>query len=388
MLRFWSRMRGVETDLKYTWAAVFFLFYGFGLYNACFYNYATDPAGLLHITPMQLGHVEAIRELPGFLCVFVAAITMTIAEPLLASMAFFLMAVGLAAYAGITNIHQLMIWSFVWSLGLHTWFPLQSSLSLHLSKPGHEGRRLGQTSSVVSLGALAGLGTVMIVGHNLPYGTWFTIGAAFCAVGGVLLLFVRRNIGRTDKPRLIWRNEYWLYYALTFLEGCRKQVFMTFAIYALTKEYHTTLRVVALLMVINGVVSTFGAPLVGKLIDRIGERRLLVGSYLALILVFIGYATIKQVHVLYVLYCLDNLFYLSSPCLTTYIKKIARPEDLMPTLSMGVTVNHAAAVVVPLIGGALWATMGYPVTFFGGAVVVAISVVLASRVRPTQKRVI
>jgi predicted MFS family arabinose efflux permease len=388
LLRFWIRVRGVERDLKYTWAAVFILFYGFGLYNACFYNYATDPAGHLHITPVQLGHVEAVRELPGFLCVLVAAITMSVAEPLLASMAFFLMAVGLAAYAGITNVSQLMVWSFVWSLGLHTWFPLQSSLSLHLSNPGHEGRRLGQTSSVVSLGALAGLATVMIVGRKLEFGTWFTIGAAFCAVGGVLLLFVRRNIGRADKPRLIWRNEYWLYYALTFLEGCRKQVFMTFAIYALTKEYGTPLRVVATLMVINGIVSAVGAPIVGKLIDRVGERKLLLTSYSSLILVFIGYATIRQVHVLYVLYCLDNLFYLSSPCLTTYIKKIARPEDLMPTLSMGVTVNHAAAVVVPLIGGTLWATMGYPVTFFGGAVVVAISVILASRVHPIAKRAI
>lgn len=381
MLRLFHRLRGVERDLKFTWAAMFVLFYGFGLYNACFYNYATDPNGPIHISPIQLGHVEAIRELPGFLCVFVAALTMTVAEPLLASMAFFLMAIGLGAYVGIDNIHQLMLWSFVWSLGLHTWFPLQSSLSLHLSKPGQEGRRLGQTSSVISLGMLAGLATVMIVGHALKFGTWFMIGAVFCAIGGVLLLFVRRNIGHMDKPRLVWRRQYSLYYALTFLEGCRKQVFMTFAIYALTKVYNTPLRVVALLMVVNGIVNAIGAPIVGKLIDRVGERRLLLTTYSALILVFIGYATIEQVHVLYVLYCLDNLFYLSSPCLTTYLKKIAKPEDVMPTLSMGVSVNHAAAVAVPLIGGALWATLGYPVTFFGGAVVVAISVVLASRVR-------
>ena len=89
---------------------------------------------------------------------------------------------------------------------------------------------------------------------------------------------------------------------------------------------------------------------------------------------------IRHAHVLYVMYCLDNLCYLSTTCLTTYLQKIAAPEDLMPTLSMGVTMNHIAAVLVPLIGGYLWASLGYPVTFKGGAIVVFISFLLASRV--------
>jgi predicted MFS family arabinose efflux permease len=191
---------------------------------------------------------------------------------------------------------------------------------------------------------------------------------------------VRRDIGHVDKPRFVLKGKYRLYYALTFLEGCRKQVFFTFAVFALTKVYHTHLRVIALLMLVNGLVNMFGAPVVGRLIDRIGERKILLTSYAALIFVFLGYAEIRHAHVLYVMYCLDNLFYLSTTCLTTYLQKIAAPEDLMPTLSMGVTMNHIAAVLVPLIGGYLWASLGYPVTFKGGAIVVFVSFLLASRV--------
>ncbi|MGC8862728.1 MAG: MFS transporter, partial [Armatimonadota bacterium] len=245
---------------------------------------------------------------------------------------------------------------------------------------GQKGKRLGQTTCVGSIGAVPGMLTVMILGKALSYPRWFLLGSAAMALAAAAMSAVRRDIGCPDKPRFVWKRRYGLYYVLTFLEGCRKQVFFTFALYALTKVYHTQLRTIALLMVANSVVNIFGAPRVGRLIDRIGERKILLASYSALVLVFIGYAQIKHAHVLYVLYCLDNLFYLSTTCLTTYLQKIAEPEDVMPSLSLGVTLNHTAAVVVPLVGGFLWASLGYPVTFMGGAVVVAVSLVLASRV--------
>lgn len=123
------------------------------------------------------------------------------------------------------------------------------------------------------------------------------------------------------------------------------------------------------------------ASWVGRLVDRIGERKVLMFCYTALIGVFIGYATIKIPHILYVFYCLDSLFFLGSIGLTTYIEKITEHHDLMPTLAMGVSMNHGAAVTVPLIGALLWNTLGYPATFFGGAVIVIISVFMANKIR-------
>jgi len=363
--------------LRLVWTAVFSLGIGFGIYGATFFNFITE---FIKIQPQQLGWLEATRELPGFLCFIVAALTMRIAEPLLSAFAFVLMAVGLTSMSTVHTVPVLMLCSFVWSAGLHTWMPLQSSITMHLAEEHEKGKRLGQTAGWGSLGAVLGMATVLIVGLRLSYQGWFLMGGGFYAVAAYIMSRVRRDIGHADKPRLVWKSKYRLYYALTFLEGCRKQVFFTFAVYSLTKVYHTHLRIIALLMLINGIVNMFGAPVVGRLIDRIGERRILLTSYAALILVFLGYAQIHHAHVLYVLYCLDNLFYLSTICLTTYMQKIAAPEDLMPTLSMGVTMNHIAAVLVPLIGGYLWASLGYPVTFKGGAIVVFVSLLLATRV--------
>ena len=378
MLSTISRARCIPRDLRILWSATFVLMFGVGIYTASFYNFATE---VIKIDPRQLGWLEAVRETPGFLCVLVTALIMRIAEPRLGAISLFLVAIGMSMYAGVTGVASLMLWSFVWSVGLHTWMPISSSLVMSLAEQDRKGKRLGQIFGIGALGSLVGMAAVMILGYALSYPTWFIIGGISAAIASALLLFLRRDIGCAQRPRLVWKRRYSLYYALTFLEGCRKQVFFTFAVYALTKIYHTTLQTVALLMVINSIVNLFGGPIVGRMIDRIGERKILMTSYSALILVFIGYAAIRHAHVLYVLYCLDNLFYLSTNCLTTYLQKISDAQDLMPTLSLGVTLNHSAAVLVPLIGGYLWYSLGYPVTFFGGAVVVAISMVFAARVR-------
>lgn len=364
-------------DLKLVWISVFSLGVGFGIYNATFFNFITE---FIRIKPTQLGWLEATRELPGLLCFVIAAFTMRVAEPLLAAFAFLMMAIGVTGISAVHSVPVLVLWSFVWSVGIHTWMPLGSSITMHLAGENEKGRRLGQTSGSWSLGCVLGMSCVLLLGPKLSYQTYYLCCGGFYLAAAAVMSRVRRDIGRTDKPALVWKRRYRLYYALTFLEGCRKQVFFTFALFALTRVYHTHLRIIALLMLVNSLVNMVGAPIVGRLIDRIGERKILLSSYAALIFVFIGYAEIKNAYFLYLMYCLDNLFYLSTTCLTTFIQKIAEPEDLMPTLSMGVTMNHIAAVLVPLTGGYLWASLGYPVTFRGGAVVVFISLLLASRV--------
>lgn len=387
MHRFITRFKGVERDLRLLWFALFCMSVGLGIYTATFFNFATER---LDVQPISMGWLEFIREMPGLCCAFVAALTMGVAEPLLGSMAFFMVAIGLGAYAGVSSIHTLMFWSLVWSLGLHTWMPLQSSMVLSLAKEGVKGKRLGQTIGAGSLGTILGMVAVLVLGYRLSYQVWYMVAGLAVFIAAFAMLKIRRNIGHTEKPRFVVKKKYSLYYVLTFLEGCRKQVFFTFAVYALTKVYGTKMQTVALLMVINNLVNLVGAPVVGRMIDRIGERKILITSYSALILVFLGYAGFRHVHYLYVLYCLDNLFYLSTTCLTTYLQKMSEPEDLMPTLSVGVTMNHTGAVLVPLIGFYLWNRFSYPVTFYAGAVVVAISLVMAGKVgrkKPIQEAV-
>jgi len=365
-------------DLKLLMLTVFCVSFGFGAYFATFNNFAVEK---LHLLPVQLGRLEAIRETPGFLMFAIAALTMRVAEPVLACVAISLLALGLGAYYTVDNTLELLVYSLVWSVGLHAWMPIQPSMALNLSDEHTKGRTLGLLGASGALGTILGMTMVWVLAARIGYHNIFLLAGGAAFVGALAVSQISKDIGHAEKPRLVIKHQYSLYYLLVFLEGCRKQVFITFAIFALVRNYGTPARVVATLMIINNLTNLLLAPRVGRLIDRVGERPILIFCYTALIPVFIGYATIKSPSVLYVLYCLDNFFFLGSIGLNTYLHKIAEPRDVMPTLTMGVSVNHAAAVVVPLIGGTLWQTLGYPATFFGGAVVVATSVLAVLRMR-------
>ncbi len=370
--------RGTK-DLRLLAFTVFCVSFGFGAYFSTFNNFAVQA---LNLQPSQLGRLEAIRELPGFLMFLTAALTMRIAEPILAAIAISLLAVGLGAYYNVDSVRTLLLYSMVWSIGLHAWMPLSPSMTLNLSDETNKGKRLGQMNAVGAVGTICGMALVFALGRFIGFKNIFLVAGCIAAMGAVSAGLIRRNIGHAEKPRFVFKRRYSLYYVLTFLEGCRKQVFITFAIFALVRNYHTPLQVVAALMIVNNFTNMLLAPKVGRLIDRIGERKVLAFCYAALVPVFIGYALIKHPPVLYVFYCLDNLFFLGSIGLSTYLHRIADPEDVMPSLAMGVSVNHAAAVAVPLIGAYLWSRFDYPTTFFGGAIVVAISVLAALRIKP------
>jgi predicted MFS family arabinose efflux permease len=183
----------------------------------------------------------------------------------------------------------------------------------------------------------------------------------------------------------VFHPRYGTYYALNFLQGCRKQMFITFAIFALVKVHGMPVETTMVLVLINQSLITVTSPTVGRLVDRLGERTMLSASYIGLALVFTGYAVVEYRPALYVLYCIDNLIFFGGIALTTYIHKIADPEDLKPTLSMGVTMNHFAAVAAPLVGGIVWHFFGYKVIFFSGAALALISLVVSQWVRPEER---
>lgn len=366
------------SDWRLLVLATFCMSFGFGAYTATFNNFAVQS---LRLNPAHLGILEAFRESPGFLMAVVAALTMTIAEPLLAAIALSLVAVGLSAYKYIDGYASLVVYSLLWSVGVHAWMTLQPSMALNLGKKETRGGRLGRISAVGAFGTICGMLLVFGLGSMIGFRDIFMLSGLVVAVGAMTVALISRDIGHADKPKLVFKRKYSLYYVLTFLEGCRKQVFMTFAVFAMVRNYGTPMRVVALLMIVNNISNVALTPWIGRLIDRIGERRVLAFCYAALIPVFMGYALVKVPVVLYCLYFLDNLFYIGSLGSTTYLHKIAEPADVMPSIAMGISMNHGAAVAVPLIGGFIWAKFGYSATFMGGAVVVALSVLTVLRMK-------
>ncbi|MEN6372839.1 MAG: MFS transporter [Armatimonadota bacterium] len=364
------KKRGTR-DLRLLSFGLFWAMFGFGAFNAAYNNFIVQ---VLNLKPGELGIVESIRETPGFLIVFIAALTMRIAEPIVAAGALILFAVGIGAFYGVGSLPSLIIWSLVWSVGLHAWMTLQPSMTLALAEENSKGRRLGQLMAISALGTILGMVLVLFAGNKIGFRNIFLIAGLTILAGAFAILAISKNIGQAEKPRMVFNPKYGLYYVLTLLEGCRKQVFMTFAVFLLVRNYHTPLPVVAGLMIVNNIINFGTSEWIGKMVDRFGEKKVLLVCYSAAIPVFIGYASVGIPLVLYILYCLDNLFYIGSIGSTTYLQKIAKPQDLHPTLAMGVSFNHAAAVAVPLVGGLLWAKYGYAVAFYGGAVVVAMSV--------------
>jgi MFS family permease len=164
------------------------------------------------------------------------------------------------------------------------------------------------------------------------------------------------------------------------LQGCRRQITGFAFVFALVREYHTGPQGIAVLMFINTVAGLIFAPIIGRLIDKLGERKSLSIGFISLAIIFWGYSSIQNRNVLFVLYCLDNLMSLWGIAVTTYLNKIALPEDIRPTLSMGVTMDHGAAVIVPLVSGLIW-NMGYVWIFKVGAVIVLISLFVTQKIR-------
>lgn len=353
---------------------VFLADFGLGIQTATYPNFMVQQ---LDIHPEQLGIMESIRESPGFILVAIAALTMRIAEPVLGGLALLVESAGMGSVYLVQSVNGLILVSFIWSLGMHTWMPLNQSIALATADDRTRGKRLGQLRSASALAQLTGMGVVALVATHVGLRAVFLVAGASIFLGALNVLRIPRNLRKVEKPRLVFKRRYSTYYLLTFLEGCRKQVFITFAVFALVRVYGASVGEIAGLMVGINLTNLVLAPTIGHWIDRWGERRVLTVNYLCLVFVFLGYALVTYLPALFALYAADGIIFTLSLAVTTYLDRIAEPQDVMPTLSMGVTANHFAAILVPVTGGLLWATYGYQVFFFGGAAVVLLSLVVA-----------
>jgi len=371
---------GWNRDFKLLAAATLCMSVCFGIHSAIFNNFLVDD---LHIQPKEFGIVESLREVPGFLIVFFAAIAMRMPTPILAGLCLIIMGLGMGSFYSVTGIGSLIVVSVFWSIGFHGWMPPREALALGLSDE-HKGKRLGELRSVDSIGMLIGIGLVFLVISMLGFRLIYICAGVVVTIGGFVTFLIVDRTQVVKQPRFVLKKRYAIYYILAFLQGCRRQIFMTFAVFALVREYGTSARSIAILMFINTIANMFLAPVVGRIVDRVGERKALSASFLGLALIFWGYATIKIRPILYVLYCADNLIFLLGIAMTTYLNKIAKPEDIRPALSMGITMDHVAAVTMPLIGGLLWDRFSYVLIFQIGAVVALISLAVCQKVTSYQ----
>ncbi len=377
-----SDVTGWSRDFKLLALSSGLLSVGFAVYMTTFNNFIVEEIG---IQPRQFGVLESIREIPGLLTVALIAVSIRLPAARLAGSLLILMGIGIGAYFGVHTVGSLILASLVWSVGFHGWLPQRETLALTLSD-AHKGRRLGQLRSIDEFGFLLAMaltfGFIGFVGFR-----WIFLAAGMAVIlGGFAIFPVRVPAAITSEDRFVFRREYLTYYLLTFFQGCRRQIFVIFAVFSMVFVHGVTTEQIIVLMFVNTLLAVLAAPLVGGLIDRLGERKILSVAYSMLILIFWGYSFIQNKWVLYALYCVDRLLFLASVSLSTYLNRIARTADLRPTISLGVTLNHVAAVTLPLVGGFLWDRFGYALIFQIGSVVAAIVLIIAQFIEPATTK--
>jgi MFS family permease len=335
-------------------------------------NYLFD---VMKLDGGQVGYLEAFRESCGIWALGFLALMAGFAEPLVGAAMLVVFGVALGSYAYVPNYGWLIIASLFWSQGLHIWMPLPNSMMMAMAEPGQTGRRLGEVHAAGAAGAGLGLVTALILDFaHVPIRPMYLFAGTASILGAAMCLGIPRNI-KTPGPRLVFRKKYGFYYLLCFLEGWRKQIFVAFAGYLLVWKFGTPLRTILMLWILVQAIGWVVGPRVGHLIDRIGERRILLFYYLCLTLFFVGYAVIESEYVLYAIFVIDSAFFVFSMALNTYVNRIAPKSEHTPTLSMGIAMNHLAAVTMPLVGGLLWQYAGYQWTFLIGAAAAILSVI-------------
>ena len=332
--------------------------------------------GEIGISGFQAGLLEGVRESCGIAALGIFVLVAGLTEPVIASLFLVLVAVGMGSYSMAPTYRFVMLLSVTWSLGFHVWQPLPNSMTLALAEPGRAGARLGKVGAAGALGSAAGLAIAFVLTLlGVKIRPLYVIAGAAALLAAAACLGIPRRI-KAAGPSFVIRKRYARYYVLNFLEGWRKQISIAFGGFLLVKIYGAGLLDIIVLAAMIQTIGYFTSARVGKLIDRVGERKVLVFYYVLVTVLFVGYAFLRGRYVLYAVYVLDNATFVFNTGLTTYVNKIAPRAEHRPTLSMGVAANHIASVAMPFLGGILWTILGYQWAFLIGIPAAAASIAI------------
>ena len=127
------------------------------------------------------------------------------------------------------------------------------------------------------------------------------------------------------------------------------------------------------------------AKKIGRLIGHFGERNALIFEYVGLILVFVGYAFAETALIAGSLYVIDHLFFALALAIKTYFQKIADPRDIAATAAVAFTINHIAAIFLPVVLGFLW--LASPFLVFCAAGILAVFSFALALLIPGEPRI-
>lgn len=382
-------LKKIPVELRIFIIATLFLGMAYSIYDSTFNNFINSR---FTITGFQRSFLEIPRELPGFLVIFVSALLWFLSSRRLAGVAMLLGALGSLLIGFLSPAFGVMaVWLFIYSMGSHIWLPLSSSIGMELAEKGRVGTRLGQLNSLRNLAAIAGSFLVFVGFKYLHFSFFvtFIIVAVLLVIAGVL--FLRMEPTPRNKPGsyFTFRKEYTLYYVLSVLFGSRKQIFLTFAPWVLVTVFKQPTQVMATLLMVGGIIGIFFQPLLGRMIDKLGERKVLEAEAFILALVCLAYGFARFVlpeqpalYVTFACYLLDQVLMSVNMARSTYMNKIAiQPQDVQPALTLSVTIDHLFSIGIALLGGLIWNAFGYQYVFLIGVLIAIINYFMAGKIK-------
>ena len=352
----------------------------FATWQALINNFAYERAAFGGV---EIGMMQSLREVPGFLAFGVVFLLFLIREQRLAVLSLALLGIGTAATGFFPSVLGIYATTVVMSLGYHYYETLQISLSLQWIDKVRAPETLGRLISAGAVTSIVVYGLVWLTSDLLAmdYLWIYMIGGGATAVIALVawLGFPQFKQPVEQHKHMVLRKRYWLYYALVFMSGARRQIFIVFASFLMVEKFHYDVGAIALLFLLNSAINIWLAPKIGRLIGRIGERKALIFEYIGLIGVFTSYAFVTNAEVAAGLYVIDHLFFALAIAIKTYFQKIADPADIASTAGVSFTINHIAAVLLPAAFGFLWLASPAAV-FLTGTAMACCSLVLALNV--------
>ncbi len=306
----------------------------------------------------QIGFLQSIREIPGFLAFSVIFVLIFISQQKLAYISMIILGAGVAFTGFFPSPLGLYTTTIIMSLGFHYLATINQSLSLQWLNKKTSPITLGKITAANSFTKLLVFVCIyfMMKFYSMEYKYVYLIFGGITAILGLLawISFESFKDDVIQEKKLKLKKEYWLFYVLTFFAGARRQIFIVFSSFLLVQKFGVSVEHMVILLFANSILNIYLAPKIGKYIVRFGERLALRVEYIGLIVIFTSYAFVNDVNIAYFLYICDHLLFSMAIALKTYFQKIANPRDLASASAVSFTINHIAAVFLPAILGIIW----------------------------------
>ena len=356
-------------------------------------------AHILEVSKADRGVVEFFRELPGLFLVVILAFFYRFPENRILQFGYIFALVGVTGFFLVgKNLIPAIALLMLWSTGVHIAIPLRQAYAVNSVEPGQEGKALGTMQGILNIGKVTGFFLVPIVfffvSGEAGYRTIFIAAIILVGLSIIISFKLKSDTRKISRQRLYFAKKYSKYYLLQIFYGARKQVFLTFGPYALILMYGASVSVISTLLAVSAALNIFISPIIGKTIDRIGFKAVMVGDTVILFFVCMVYGFAHHIFpqdtayiAVIIAYILDNILSNASMAGGVYVKSLSSDRDEMTaTLTTGLSIDHLISIVIAVVGGFVWQELGVELLFIMAGVMALANSAVALTVNVTPNR--